>query len=113
MPVATEQKVIALCRDLGSPRRLAELLGVDPAEVERWQHGGRIDDTTAERVDILEVVMASLLRLYSVEAARRWLVGTNPSLGDRRPVDVIRGLQFPGAVRVLDAIANERAGTFA
>lgn len=99
----------ALSRDFGS-RRLAELLGVDAAQVARWQDGDVIDVINAERVDLLEVVMAHLSRLYSVETAQRWLVGLNPNLGDRRPVDLIRRRRTS---EVLDAIANERAGSFA
>ena len=110
MPVSTEEKVIALSRDFGSQRRLAELLGVNAAQITRWRRGQGIDDVNAGRVDLLELVMAHLLRVYSVEAAERWLVGMNPSLGGRRPVDLIRR----GQVReVLDAIANEQAGSFA
>ncbi len=110
MPVSTELKVTALSRDFGSQRRLAELLGVDRAQVTRWQRGMGIDDANAQRVDLLELVMSHLLRLYSVEAAQLWLLGMNPSLGDRRPVDLIRRGQTR---EVLDAIANERAGSFA
>lgn len=109
MPVPTEQKVTALIRDFGS-RRLAELLGVDAAQVARWQDGDVIDEIDAERIDLLELVMAHLLRLYPVENAQRWLVGLNPNLGDRRPVDLIRRRRTR---EVLDAIANERAGSFA
>ncbi|MEB3020031.1 antitoxin Xre/MbcA/ParS toxin-binding domain-containing protein [[Mycobacterium] crassicus] len=109
MPVPTGQKVDALSRDFGS-RRLAELLGVDAAQVARWQDGEAIDVVNAERVDLLEVVLAHLLRLYSSETAQRWLVGLNPNLGDRRPVDLIRRRRTRA---VLDAIANERAGSFA
>lgn len=110
MPVATAEKVTALSRDFGSQRRLAELLGVSPAQVTRWRRGGGIDDVNAGRVDLLELVMANLLRLYPVEVAERWLLGANPSLADRRPLDLIRrGL----AHEVLDAIATERAGSFA
>jgi hypothetical protein len=110
MPVSTQEKVTALSRDFGSQRRLAELLGVNAAQVTRWRRGQGIDDVNAGRVDLLELVMAHLLRLYSAEAAERWLVGLNPSLGDRRPLDLIRRGQ---AREVLDAIANERAGNFA
>ncbi|WP_125079787.1 antitoxin Xre/MbcA/ParS toxin-binding domain-containing protein [Mycobacterium sp. P7213] len=110
MPVPTEQKVTALSRDFGSPRRLADLLGVDPVQVARWQHGEGIDEANAERVDLLELVMAALLRLYSGDAARRWLIGLNPNLGDRRPLDLIRRRQTR---ELLDAIAIERAGSFA
>ncbi len=108
--MSTEAKVTALSRDFGSQRRLAELLGVNAAQVTRWRRGQGIDDLNAARVDLLELVMANLLRLYSTEAAERWLVGMNPSLGDRRPLDLIRRGQ---AREVLDAIANERAGSFA
>ncbi|MBA2766585.1 MAG: DUF2384 domain-containing protein [Actinomycetota bacterium] len=110
MPVTTAEKVTALSRDFGSQRRLAELLGVSPAQVTRWRRGQGIDDVNAGRVDLLELVMSNLLRLYPTEAAERWLVGANPSLGERRPLDLIRRGQ---AREVLDAIASERAGSFA
>jgi uncharacterized protein (DUF2384 family) len=108
--VSTEEKVTALSRDFGSQRRLAELLGVHAAQITRWRRGQGIDDVNAGRVDLLELVMAHLLRLYSANAAQRWLLGMNPSLGGRRPVDLIRRGQ---AREVLEAIANERAGSFA
>lgn len=110
MPVSTVAKVTALSRDFGSQRRLAELLGVNPAQVTRWRRGQGIDEVNAGRVDLLELVMASLLRLYTTEAAERWLLGANPSLGQRRPLDLIRRGQ---AHEVLDAIASERAGSYA
>ncbi|MBV9514452.1 MAG: DUF2384 domain-containing protein [Mycobacteriaceae bacterium] len=110
MPVSTQEKVTALSQDLGSQRRLAELLGVNAAQVTRWRRGEGIDDLNAARVDLLELVMAQLLRLYAAEAAEPWLVGMNPSLGGRRPIDLIRRGQTR---EVLDAIANERAGNFA
>ena len=110
MPVATAQKVEALSRDFRSQRRLAELLDVSPAQVTRWRRGQGIDEVNAQRVDLLELVMAQLLRLYSSEAAERWLVGLNPHLGDRRPIDLIRR----GRSReLIEAIAAERAGSFA
>jgi hypothetical protein len=110
MPVTTAEKVQALSRDFGSQRRLAELLDVSPAQVTRWRRGQGIDELNAERVDLLELVMSNLLRLYPLIAAERWLVGLNPSLGDRRPLDLIRRGQ---AHELLDAIAAERAGSFA
>lgn len=109
MAVPTQQKVAALIRDFGS-EHLAEILDVDPAQVEGWQHGEAIDEINAERVDLLEFVMAHLLRWYPVGTAQRWVVGLNPHLGDRRPADLIRRRQTG---EVLNAIANERAGSFA
>ena len=110
MPVSTAEKVQALSRDFGSQRRLADLLGVNPAQITRWRRGEGVDDLNAGRVDLLEIVMASLLRLYTAAAAERWLFGMNPSLSNRRPIDLIRRGQ---AREVLDAIASERAGNFA
>jgi uncharacterized protein (DUF2384 family) len=110
VPVATAEKITALSHDLGSQRRLAELLGVSPAQVTRWRRGGGIDLQNAERVDLLELVVASLLRLYPAEAAEQWLLGLNPHLGDRRPVDLVRAGR---AQELLGALAAERAGGFA
>jgi len=110
MPVATAEKITALSHDFGSQRRLAELLGVSPAQVTRWRQGGGIDLANAERVDLLELVVASLLRLYPAEAAEQWLRGLNPHLGDRRPIDLVRAGR---AQELLGAIGVERSGGFA
>lgn len=110
MPVPTAEKISALSHDLGSQRRVAELLGVSPAQVTRWRQGGGIDPANAERVDLLELAMASLLRLYPAEAAERWLLGLNPHLGERRPLDLVRAGH---AQELLGALAAERAGGFA
>lgn len=59
---------------------MAELLGVSPAQVTRWRRGQGIDEVNAERVDLLDLVMANLLRLYPMAAAQRWLLGVNPGL---------------------------------
>jgi hypothetical protein len=109
VPVSTEQKVAALVHDVG-PDRLAYLLAVDPAQLVRWQRGEGVDDANASRVDLLEAVMAGLLRLFPIEAAQRWLVGLNPELRGRRPADLIRRGR---SLEVLDAVASTRAGGFA
>lgn len=110
MPVATADKVRALSQDLGSQRKLAELLDVSPAQVTRWLRGRGIDDLNADRVDLLELVMSQLLRTYTPEAAALWLAGLNPFLGDRRPIDLIRLGRVP---ELLNAISQERAGSYA
>jgi transcriptional regulator with XRE-family HTH domain len=108
--VALPQKVEALSQDFRSQRRLAELLDVSPAQVSRWRRGQGIDELNAQRIELLELVMSSLLRLYPAAAAERWLEGSNPHLADRRPIDLIR---LGRARELLDAIAVERAGGFA
>jgi uncharacterized protein (DUF2384 family) len=110
MPIGTAEKISALTQDLGSQRRLADLLGVSPAQVTRWRRGGGIDIANAERVDLLELALASLLRIYPAEAAELWLRGLNPHLGDRRPIDLVRAGR---GQELLAALSVERSGGFA
>jgi hypothetical protein len=110
MPVATAAKVEALSRDFPSKRRLADALDVNPSRVTQWLNGEGITPENADRVDLLELVMSQLLRLYTPALAERWLVALNPHLGDRRPIDLVRAGHSQD---LLAAIAAERAGSFA
>jgi uncharacterized protein (DUF2384 family) len=110
MPVATATKIRALTRDFASGSAVADLLGVSRSRVTRWRQGAGIDPLNAERVDLLELVWSNLLRIYEPEAARQWLLGVNPNLGDRRPVDLIR---LGRAEDLMRAIRAERADSFA
>jgi uncharacterized protein (DUF2384 family) len=110
MPVATARKVEALRVDFRSAARVADLLGVNRAQVTRWVRGAGIDPANAEKVDLLELVWGNLLRLYDREAALAWLFGINPTLGDRRPIDLIRTGR---AEELMRAIRAERSDTFA
>ena len=109
MPVEPAVKVEALSRDFRSQRRLADALGVSPAQVSRWKRGQGIDPDNAERLDLLELVMSALLRMYEPETVEDWLFGFNPFLRNRRPIDVIR----QGRVEeLLAAIRQERAESY-
>jgi uncharacterized protein (DUF2384 family) len=110
MPVETAVKIESLRRDFRSGSAVADLLGVSRSRVTRWLRGAGIDPLNAERVDLLELVWSNLLRLYEPEAARAWLEGTNPSLGDRRPIDLIRAGK---AEELMRSIRAERADSFA
>jgi transcriptional regulator with XRE-family HTH domain len=110
VPVAAAIKVEALSRDFRSQRRLAEALGVSPAQVSRWRRGQGLDPENAERLDVLELVMSSLGRLYESDVVGQWLFGANPQLRDRRPIDLVRDGR---AEELLAAIRSERAGSFA
>jgi transcriptional regulator with XRE-family HTH domain len=109
MPVTPALKVEALSRDFRSQRRLADALGVSPAQVSRWRHGKGIDEANGDRLDLLELTISMLRRLYEPETVEDWLFGLNPHLRNRRPIDVIR----LGAVEdILAAIRQERAGSY-
>jgi hypothetical protein len=110
VPVAVSQKVSALAEDFGSLRRVAVALDVDPAQVSRWAHGGGIDAKNAARVDLLELVVSAIARLYEPSVVEDWLFGLNPALADRRPIDVIRAGDL---ATVLRAIRAEEGESFA
>ncbi len=110
MAVATATKIRALKRDFRTGSALADLIGVSRSQVTRWLRGAGIDPLNAEKIDLLELVWSSLLRLYDAETARAWLFGLNPHLSDRRPIDVIRAGRIEELMR---AIRAERADAFA
>jgi uncharacterized protein (DUF2384 family) len=108
--VGTATKIRALKRDFRTGAALADLLGVNRSQVTRWLRGAGIDPLNAEKIDLLELVWSNLRRLYDGDAARAWLFGLNPHLGDRRPIDVIRTGRVEELMR---AIRAERADAFA
>jgi len=110
MAVATATKIRALKRDFKTGAAVADLLGVNRSQVTRWLRGAGIDPLNAERIDLLELVWSNLLRLYTPEAARSWLFGLNPHLGDRRPIDLVRAGR---PEELLRAIRTERAESYA
>jgi uncharacterized protein (DUF2384 family) len=110
MPVALADKVQALTHDFRSAARLADMLGVSRSQVTRWLRGAGIDPLNAEKVELLELVWSSVLRLYDRDAALAWLFGVNPLLGDRRPIDLVRTGRIEELMR---AIRAERADAFA
>ena len=109
MPVGTARKVEALRVDFRSAARLADMLGVSRSQVTRWLRGAGIDPLNAEKVDLLELVWSSLLRLYDKDAALSWLFGVNPQLDDRRPIDLIR---LGRTEELMKAIRAERSDGF-
>ena len=69
-----------------------------------------IDPDNAERLDLLELTMSFLLRIYEPETAEKWLFGSNPRLRNRRPIDVIRAGETQ---ELLPVLRQERAGSYA
>jgi transcriptional regulator with XRE-family HTH domain len=110
VPVPAAAKVEALARDFGSQRRVADALGVSPAQVSRWTRGQGLDPDNAERLDLLELAVSYLLRVYEPKTAEKWLFGPNPRLRNRRPIDVIRAGE---TYELLSALRQERAGSYA
>ncbi len=110
VPIATATKIEALATTSARGAAVADLLGVSRSRVTRWLKGAGIDPLNAERVDLLELVWSNLVRIYDHDAAREWLLGLNPNLGDRRPIDLVRAGR---AEELMRAIRAERADSFA
>lgn len=110
MPVPIAHRIKAVARELGTQRRLAEALGVDPAQVTRWVQGGGMGPLNRARLGMLEVVMSRLAGLYEPAVIEDWLLGANPHLGDRQPLQALGQGEFEA---VLGAIRQEEGGSFA
>ncbi len=84
---------------------LARLIGVDRVQVSRWHKGE--DDLSYEmrkRVVDLAYVMDRALQLFAPEIVGQWLLGSEPFLGNARPIDVLL-LKGPAPlIRALDGI---------
>ena len=51
MPLSTARKVEALRADFRSAAQLADMLGVNRAQITRWLRGAGVDPLNAERID--------------------------------------------------------------
>ncbi len=111
MPVAAQLKLEALTRDLGSQAAVARTLGVSPSRVSRWLRSGEQPDAEHQaRLDGLEFVLSRLQRRYRLETARKWLLGTNAFLGERRPIDLVADGRI---AEVIAAIQADEADAYA
>jgi uncharacterized protein (DUF2384 family) len=70
---------------------VAEVLGIRPETVSRWNQGKAFPQPEAERALLdLEYVVDLLADLYQPDEARIWLLSRQRLLNDARPVDLIK-----------------------
>jgi uncharacterized protein (DUF2384 family) len=80
----------------------ARLLGVDRAQVSRWNHGkDPLSPEMLRRVLDFEYILNRLLQVFAPDVAGGWLVGSEPLLGGARPLDV---LFLRGSAPVIEAL---------
>lgn len=79
-----------LARQFKSQSQLARLLDVDRSRISRWLKAEIPDAENRTKVDALEFALSRLTTFLSPETARKWLMGINAYLGDRRPIDLLR-----------------------
>ena len=93
------------------PRPLARLLGVRPGSVANWTSARRqISAEMTRRIINLHDVLTRALQVFAPATAARWLVGNEPFLDNKRPIDV---LVLRGAAPVIEALDNIDAGAYA
>ena len=110
MPVQSSAKLSALVADFGSQAKVADALQVDRSRVSRWLHGEEPDELNRDKVDGVEYVLSRLTGFYRRDTAIKWLLGFNPHLGNRRPIDLLRNGRV---AEVLEAVEAEQAGAYA
>lgn len=102
-------KVGFLARQFKSQSQLARLLKVDRSRISRWLKAEIPDLENRTKVDALDFALCRLTTFVSAETARKWLMGMNAHLGNRRPMDLIR----QGRVaEVIAAIEQFEAGSY-
>lgn len=95
---------------LGSRSALAEFIGVHRSQISRGAKGQRLGDDAGWRLASLEATYVALAKIYDPAVIPDWLLGLNPHLNDRRPLDVLAEGDL-GAV--MQAIQAARTGAFA
>jgi hypothetical protein len=101
---------LAARRAFGSDAELARILDVHRSQVARWKRGGRADPANEERLRNLGTVVDSLTGYLEPGVIPDWLMGANPHLGHRRPIDVL----LTGRVtEVIAAVEAEKRGAYA
>jgi len=93
------------------PRPLARLLDVRPGSVANWASGHRqISGEMVRRIIDLHDILTRALQVFAPATATRWLIGNEPFLDNKRPIDV---LVLRGAAPVIEALDNVDAGAYA
>lgn len=95
---------------LGSQAALADWVGIHRSQITRLSRGQDIGGEPGWRLASLFSVVRALLEVYEPDAIPEWLQGTNPHLGDRRPLDALAQGDVAG---VMAAVQAARVGSFA
>jgi uncharacterized protein (DUF2384 family) len=94
----------------GSRAALADWIGIHRSQITRAARGQELADDVGWLLGGIAAVVTALLSVLEADAVPGWLHGSNPHLGDRRPVDV---LADGDVASVMAAIQALRTGVFA
>jgi hypothetical protein len=106
----SKAKLRHLSDALGGQSEVARILRVDRSRVTRWLADETPDPQNQAKLDALEFVISRLLQHFRPESARKWLLGFNAHLGNRRPIDLIAQNRV---AEVVAAIEQDELGAYA
>lgn len=89
---------------------LADWAGTHRSQITRIARGQEVGGEVGWLLASLAAVVTALMSVYEPEAIPGWLHGSNPHLGDRRPLDV---LAAGDVAAVMGAVQAARVGVFA
>jgi len=90
---------------------VAQMLGVDPAQVSRWMNKeATISDAMASRILAAHTVIVRAHQVFTPPNVAPWLFGHEPLLGGARPIDA---LVLRGVGPVLEALDGVEGGVYA
>jgi hypothetical protein len=90
---------------------MAEILGVNRAQVQRWREGRTVPGPeNADRIVGLDTVVELLSGYLDRQSIPKWLLGFNAHLGDRRPVDLLREGSLSEVIAAIEAL---KSGSYA
>jgi ribosome-binding protein aMBF1 (putative translation factor) len=83
-------------------RQISAALHADESTLHRWRSGEAEPSTVYRgRLDALGELISELLDTVTPEGARRWLTTEVPTLGGKRPVDLLADGRIEPLVRLL------------
>ena len=103
-------RLLSIRRAIPTDREIAELLGLETVSVDAWGRGEVLPREEHERLVGLDVVVEMLTGVLEPSSIRKWLLGLNAHLSDRRPIHL---LQAGRVSAVLAAVEAHVAGKFA
>ncbi len=106
----SKAKIRHLADALGGQSEVARILRVDRSRVTRWMADETPDPHNQAKLDALEFVISRLLQHFYPDTARKWLLGVNAHLGNRRPIDLIAQNRV---AEVVAAIEQDELGAYA
>jgi hypothetical protein len=97
-------------RGFASDRALADAVGVHRSQVSRWSQGKLAQRENAWLLRDVAATVARLADHYEPSTIQKWLVASNPELGDEAPMELLRQGRLP---EVLMAVEAQTSGAFA